>query len=260
MQARVNDFVAKLQEIAPFEQAEPYDNVGLLIGRKDATVSKVLLALDATLEVVNEAIEMGAELIITHHPLMFHGRKQLVEEDPEAQVICRLIRHHISLIAAHTNLDKSVFSGSHACAEELGLENIRQEGLLFVGELKKTVTAGQLYDMIASSIEKDVRMYGDAMRKIGTVAVCGGAYDEGWEEAKALGADAYITGEVHHHNAIASVMAGQVMYDAGHFGTEVPLVEPLCAYLQNWINDVQYDVLVFASKADPYGRLYKGGQ
>ncbi|MBQ2911666.1 MAG: Nif3-like dinuclear metal center hexameric protein [Clostridia bacterium] len=255
MQAKVSDFLAKLQEIAPFENAEAYDNVGLLLGKADAKVTKVLLALDATLEVAEEAKRIGAELIITHHPLMFHARKNLVEDDPEARVICALIRSHISLISAHTNLDKSIFSGSHACAEILGLKNIRQEGLLFLGETESELTAAILQERIAQLIDKDVRMYGDSSQKIRTLAICGGAYDEGWEEAAALGADAYLTGEVRHHNAIASVMAEQVMYDAGHFGTEATLIEPLCTYLQKWINDVKYDVLVFASKADPYGRV-----
>ena len=124
MQLTVNDFLDKLQEIAPFENAEPSDNVGLIIGRGNNPVTKVLVALDATEEVVDEAIEMKAELIITHHPLFFHARKNLVEDDPEARIVCKMIRNHLNLISAHTNLDKSEFSGSMACAKLLGLQNI----------------------------------------------------------------------------------------------------------------------------------------
>lgn len=255
MQAHVNDFINKLQEMAPFENAEAYDNVGLLIGHKERTVTRVLLALDATEEVVDEAVKLQAELIITHHPLFFRGRKNLVEDDPEARVICKMIRNNISLISAHTNLDKSAYSGSMACAELLGLENIRQEGLLFVGELPRKMKAAELLADIEHKIEPASRLYGDVNMNVSTLAICGGAYDEGWAEAKALGAQAYLTGEVRHHNAIAAVMDDFVLIDAGHFGTEATLISPLATYLQKWLNDVQYDVTVYASVSDPYGRL-----
>lgn len=255
MLATVNDFVLKLQQIAPFENAEPYDNVGLLIGHGSRSVSKVLVALDATEEVVDEAIQIGAELIITHHPLFFHARKNLVEDDPEARIVCKMVRSNISLISAHTNLDKSEFSGSMACAKLLGLQNVRQEGLLFVGECQEPLDAGDLLLSIKDKIDPTARIFGDYRKKIHTLAVCGGAYDEGWEEAKALGAQAYLTGEVRHHNAIACVMEDMVLYDAGHFGTEATLIRPLVCYLQNWLNDVKYHVTVYSSDSNPYGRL-----
>lgn len=255
MKAKVNDFLHMIEAAAPFETAEGFDNVGLLIGHGERDVTKVLVALDATLAVVEEAEKIGAELIITHHPLLFHARKQLVEDDPEARVICRLIRNRMSLISAHTNLDNSQYSGSAACANLLELENIRQEGLLFVGEMKTPCTAGALQRQVCKLIEKDTRLYGDANKEIKKLAICGGAYDEGWVEAKALGADGFITGEVHHHNAIAAVMEDFVILDAGHFGTEAALIQPFSAYLQKCINDVKYNVLVYSSNVHPYGRL-----
>ncbi|MBR3904926.1 MAG: Nif3-like dinuclear metal center hexameric protein [Clostridia bacterium] len=255
MQLTVNDILVKLQEIAPFENAEPYDNVGLIIGHGNNPVTKVLVALDATEEVVDEAIEMNAELIITHHPLFFHARKNLVEDDPEARIVCKMIRNHLNLISAHTNLDKSEFSGSMACARLLGLQNIRQEGLLFVGELAENKTAELLFDEIKEKIDENARAFGNMEKNILTVAVCGGAYDEGWTQAKALGAHAYLTGEVRHHNAIAAVMEDMVMFDAGHFGTEVTLIPALVCYLQKWLNDVEYNVIVNSSNKNPYGRL-----
>ncbi len=253
MQATVNDFLQKMDQLAPFETAEAYDNVGLILGRKEKLTSRVLVALDATMEVVREAQSIQADLIITHHPLLFHARKKLAEHDSEAKVICEMIRSDIALISAHTNLDQTIFSGSAACAHLLKLQNIRQEGLLFIGECE-AIRASELRDDIAAKISPNVRIFGDEDKMVRSVAVCGGAYDEGWQEAEALGADAYITGEVRHHNAIAAVMAGMVMFDAGHFETEAALIKPLCVYLQNWINDVQYDVKVFASKVHPYGR------
>ncbi len=254
MQAKIRDIEAIIKEIAPFETAEIYDNVGLILGDREKTVDKILIALDATMDVVEEAEKIGAQLIITHHPLLFHARKQLVEEDPEAKVICRIIRNGMSLISAHTNLDKTFHSGSAACAALLGLKNLRQEGLLFLGELEKPMTAAALQNEMNKKIMPQVRIFGRGDKEISTLAICGGAYDEGWAEAKALGAQAFLTGEVRHHNILSCVMEDFIMFDAGHFGTEASLVKPLCAYLQNRLNDVQYDVTVFSSGVTPYGR------
>lgn len=253
--ATVADVLKQIEMMAPAETAEAYDNVGLIIGRKDAAVNRVLIALDATMDVVEEAEKLGAQLIISHHPLLFHARKKLTEEDPEGRVIYRLIRSGISLISAHTNLDKTIHSGSAVCVRLLGLENVHQEGLLFVGELPNKCTAQALQACIAEKIMPQVRMFGHAYACVKTLAVCGGAYDEGWQEAKQLGADALLTGEVRHHNALAAVMDDFVMFDAGHFGTEAPLVKPLCNYLQKWANDVQYDLTFFSSEGSPYGRM-----
>lgn len=254
MQITIREILNHFEQIAPAETAEAYDNVGLILGRRDQIVTKALVALDATMDVVEEAEKLGAELIITHHPLLFHARKKLTEEDPEAKIIYRMIRSGIALLSAHTNLDKTFHSGSVACANLLGLKDIRQEGLLFIGTLPKKISTFELKNKMAEKIMPDVRLFGDENAVIETLAVCGGAYDEGWTEAKACGAQALLTGEVRHHNALAAVMDGFVLYDAGHFGTEAPLVKPLCEYLQKWANDVQYDVTFFSSDVIPYGR------
>ena len=109
------------------ETAESYDNVGALVGRRDAQVTKILVALDCTWDVVQEAERLGAELIVSHHPLLFHARKNLLEEDAEGRILCEMVRKHLSLVSAHTNLDQTEYSGSAACAKLLGLKNIRKE-------------------------------------------------------------------------------------------------------------------------------------
>lgn len=242
-----------LNAIAPFETAEDYDNVGLLLGRPDAIVHKALVALDVTEAVVLEAERLGAELIIAHHPLMFHARKRLAETDGEARVLCRLIRSRISLIAAHTNLDLTPYSGSAQCAALLGLRNVRQEGLLFLGECAANVDAQSLRGMISSALHTQTRLYGAENLPVHTLAIVGGAYDEGWQEAQALGAQALLTGEVRHHNAVAAAMAGFALLDGGHYATEAPLVKPLAAYLQNRFSDVQYKIRFYPSQSAPFG-------
>ncbi|MBQ6959467.1 MAG: Nif3-like dinuclear metal center hexameric protein [Clostridia bacterium] len=245
-----------LNEVAPAETAESYDNVGAIIGRRDAEVTKILVALDCTLDVVREAKELGAELIVTHHPLLFHPRKNLLEEDAEGRILCEMVRSHLSLIAAHTNLDQTELSGSASCARLLGLQNVRKEtNYLFLGEFEKPVKAEALEGKIARALSFPVRCYGDGGSLISTLAIAGGADDGDWQEAKALGAQALLTGEVRHHNALAASMSDFVLFDGGHYGTEAPLVPFLAEYLQKRLNDVQCNVRVYPSQCAPFGSV-----
>lgn len=248
----IEDIIASL---APVETAEDYDNVGLLLGRRDAPVTRILVALDVTEDVAREAQGLGAELIVSHHPLLFHGRKTLVEEDPEAAVLCRLIRGRISLISAHTNLDQTEWSGSACCARLLGLSKLRRAGYLFIGELPEPLPVPALRRKIGAALSAEVRCYGpENPAPVSTLAIAGGAYGEGWEEARKCGAQALLTGEARHHQALAAAMSGFILLDAGHYATEVPLVPVLAEYLQKRLDDVQYNIRVYPSQSAPFGR------
>ena len=227
--AAVRDVYDWLNQIAPFDTAESYDNAGLLLGSMSAPAERILVALDATPAVIDEAIAHQAQLIVTHHPLMFHAAKNLLEDDYEGHVIRTLIQHNISLIAAHTNLDQSpVYSGSAVLAELLHLQNVRQEGFIFLGDVPEgETTAGRLRQRIAQAENEYIYLYGDADTPIRTLAICGGAFDEGYLQARQLGAQAYLTGEIRHHNAIAAVGSGFVLFGGGHYGTEAVLVPKL---------------------------------
>ena len=245
-----------LNELAPMETAESYDNVGALIGRRDAGVHGILVALDCTMEVAEEAIRLGADLIVTHHPLMFHARKNLLEEDAEGKILCELVRRHISLISAHTNLDQTDWSGSACCGRLLKLRDLRKESnYLFLGETEQPREACVLQQTIAQALGFPVRLYGDGSARIITLAIAGGADDGDWALAKSLGAQALLTGEVRHHNALAASMSGFVLFDGGHWGTEAPLVPALAEYLQNRLNDVQCNVRVYPSQCAPFGSV-----
>ena len=256
MYATVKTIEDILNELAPVETAESYDNVGALVGRRDAQVTKILVALDCTWDVVQEAERLGAELIVSRHPLLFHARKNLLEEDAEGRILCEMVRKHLSLVSAHTNLDQTEYSGSAACAKLLGLQNIRKDtNYLFLGELESPMKASDLEKKISKTIAFPVRCYGDGDLMISTLAIAGGADDGDWMEAKALGAQALLTGEVRHHNALAASMSDFVLFDGGHYGTEAPLVPFLTEYLQNRLNDVQYNVRVFPSQCAPFGSV-----
>ena len=256
MSATVGMIEQILQEYAPMETAESYDNVGAIIGRRDAEVTKILVALDCTLDVVWEAKELGAELIVTHHPLLFHARKNLLEEDAEGRILCEMVRAHLSLIAAHTNLDQTELSGSASCARLLNLQNVRKETeYLFLGELEKPIKAEELESKITNALAFPVRRYGKGDQLISTLAIAGGADDSDWQAAQALDAQALLTGEVRHHNALAASMSDFVLFDGGHYGTEAPLVPFLAEYLQKRLDDVQYNVRVYPSQYAPFGSV-----
>ncbi|MBQ1946594.1 MAG: Nif3-like dinuclear metal center hexameric protein [Clostridia bacterium] len=244
-----------LNEIAPFETAEHFDNVGLLIGSMHAPVERVLVALDATPQVVQEALDLDVQLIVTHHPLMFGGTKRILYDNYEGGIVADIIQNNLHLIAAHTNLDLSPeYSGTACLSRKLGLENVRQEGFVFVGDLPdRGLDASLLREKIAAAENDAVYLFGDANAHIKTLGICGGAYDGGFEQARSMGAQAYLTGEVKHHNALAAAGTGFVLYQGGHFGTENALVKPLAQALQNHLNELQYSVTVYASSCYPYG-------
>ena len=255
MNPTVGQIESCMNMLAPFDTAEDFDNVGLLLGRRDTPVTAVLVALDATLAVAEEARRLGAQLIVTHHPLFFHARRNLVEEDLEAQTVCRLVRDGIALISAHTNLDQTALSGSAFAARALGLENIRQEKYLFLGDVPAPEEAASLARRAGEVLAAPIRIYGDSSRTVRTLAIAGGAYDEGYVRARELGAQALLTGEVRHHNALAAAMEGFVLMDGTHYGTERILVPPLAASLQKALSALQYTVTVCPSTA----ALFAGG-
>jgi dinuclear metal center YbgI/SA1388 family protein len=250
----VSRMLELVDEIAPFELAEAWDNVGLLAGHPDWPVERAMVALDLTQGALREAVEGGAQLIITHHPILFHGRKNLREDDGEGALLAALIRAKIALIAAHTNYDSAPAGLNDALAEALGLECVRA---LAHGLRMGNFSGGPeaLAALASSRLGATPRLY-RAGTKIQTkplkVAVCGGAGGEFWPEARSAGCDAYLTGEVRHHEALLAVEAGMTLVEAGHYHTERVMVKALRNGLQMRANTLQYNVHVFESAFEPF--------
>lgn len=238
---------------APFETQEDFDNAGLLVGDPEWEVSGIHVALDITNAVIDEAIARGANLIVTHHPMMFAPRKRMVENEHEARLLCRMIRRRIALIAAHTNLDQACGGINDTLAETLGLQDIVGEGFLRVGNLPEAMTAEDFARHTQERLHTVVRLMGDGAHPVRRVGMCSGAGSDFWRDAAALGADAFISGEVKHHHALEAVEAGVVLLEAGHFATEQPGIFALADALQKWLNEVQYEVVVSKSGTQPYG-------
>lgn len=245
----VYDFI---NDRAPFETQESYDNSGLLLGTPDMPVRAIHVALDVTDRVLDEAEAAGANLVVTHHPLMFHARKRLVETDREARLLCRMIRANMALISAHTNLDLSPEGTGRALAQALSLEAPRAEGFVWIGALPAPMTGEAFVRHASEALHTIVQPFGDMTRIVRRVGLCSGSGGEFWREALALGADAFVTGELPHHHALDLTASGMLAFGCGHFATENPGIFALADALQNWLNAVKYDVCVSKSRMPAY--------
>lgn len=243
-----------INSLAPFETQASFDNAGLLVGHPDWEVTGVHFALDVTPGVLDEAEARGANLIVTHHPLMFAARKQMTECDYEGRLLCRMIRSRMALISAHTNLDAALGGINDVLAQQLGLTNITGEGYMRVGDLSAPMTAEALRQHVTDALDTTVRVMSTVplQRAFHRVAVCSGAGSDEWEDALAQGADVFLTGEVKHHHALAMADAGLLCLECGHFATEQPGIFALADALQKHLDAVQYTGYVSKSRLGAY--------
>ena len=241
-----------INERAPFETQLAFDNSGLLVGHPNQEVHGIHVALDVTDHVIDEAIANGADLIVTHHPMMFSPIKRLVETNHEVRLLCRLIRAGISLISAHTNLDQAVGGINDVLAERIGLTDVQGEGFVRMGTLPSPMTADALATHISAALGDVVRVMGDPSALVEKVGMCSGSGADEWPAAAAMGAQAFLTGEAKHHIALESAAAGVVLLEAGHHATEEPGIFALADALQMSELVVQYNVRVSKSSVKPY--------
>ena len=235
-----------------FESQEPYDNSGLLVGDPSQEVTGVLFALDVTEAAIREAVSLGANLIVTHHPLMFDPVRRITADTYEGRLITHLIQAGIGLIACHTCLDKAPGGINDALAECCALLDVRGEGFVRVGTLPSPMKAGDLKEYLAAAMQTDVRLMGDPEIPVSRLGLCSGAGGSEWEAAAALGAQAFLSGEVKHHLALAMADAGIPCFECGHFATEQPGIFALADALQSALNQVQYKLGVYKSEAGAY--------
>lgn len=250
MPVTVGDVYRVIDAFAPFELAEEWDNAGILAGSANAEVEGILCALDLNPQVIEEARQLGANLIVTHHPILFRGRKNLREDDAEGRALCALVRSGISLIAAHTNFDNAQPGVNDALAVRLGLTDVEAlEHGMRVGTPKER-TLGAFCRHASEALGAPIRRYGEPDREIHRVAVLGGAGGDFAAQAGAAGADVYLTGEIAHHKAWDAYLSGVCALEAGHAATELPAVEMLADGLQKAADGVQWKVRIYASQVE----------
>ncbi len=229
---QVKDILEIIDSIAPFDSQEEWDNSGLLVGDPHQQVDGVLFALDVSETVIDEALAAHAQLIVTHHPLMFSPRKKMTSEDYEGRLIRRLIRSGLSHIAAHTNLDKAPGGVSETLAAVCGLEHIQGDGFFRFGDLPQAMAAGSFAGQTAQRLGDTVRLMGPADTVVRRVGVCSGGGSDFWEKAAASGCDAFLSGEIRHHHALSLADARIIGLECGHSATERPGILALADALQ----------------------------
>lgn len=240
---KLNNFIAAMETIAPKELACPWDNPGLLIGTEKSEISKVLVALDCSVQTAKEAIEWGADILLTHHPVFFGGVKRIAPDDPDTAGPYMLIRRGIGLFAAHTNLDSAEGGVNDCLAEALGLQGIKKlppEEMGRIGFLPSSMAFIDFARMAEKTLCTRVRITGDDTASVQHIAMVGGSAADELFAAKAAGADAFVTGEMKHHLALQAAAMGLCIVEAGHYETEKVVLEPLISRLQALTNDVQY--------------------
>jgi dinuclear metal center YbgI/SA1388 family protein len=219
----IKELAKIIEKFAPLELQEHYDNAGLIIGNRYRDISKVLVCLDVTDSVVDEAINLNCDLIISHHPLIFSPLKKINSDS----IIYKAIQNDIAIYAAHTNLDAAEFGVSRILAEKLGLQDIkplRQNendpniGFGAIGELPNEVSLDDFLYLVKDVCKINVLRYSECdFTTIQKVALCGGAGEDLIKDATAQFADAYITADLKYHHFNNNDL---LIVDAGHYETE----------------------------------------
>lgn len=234
-----------LERLAPQHLAEDWDNPGLLVGSPEQEVHRLLICLDVSEAVIDHAIAAGADMIIAHHPLIFRGIKKVRTDLPLGRKLQKLLQHNIAVAAAHTNLDIAVGGVNDVLAQAIGLEKLSNfvitsqdadgniESLGRIGTLPQPMHIHDFAEQVRNALPtKFVRLVDAGERPVRKVALCSGSGAEFIDKAAQMGADAYVTGDVKYHEAQHAVDLGIHVIDAGHFGTEFPVVEVLAERLR----------------------------
>ena len=241
-----NDIFHALDQMAPFSIQMDFDNAGFLVGRKDASVSKVMVSLDITEEVIEEAARWGAQLIVSHHPLIFHPLRAVRWEEPVGRCVMKLISRQMGAICCHTNLDAVQGGVNDLLAGQLGLtavEQLHQDGVTAdgapygigrVGILASgTCSMPRFLDEVKRALKPNGLRYHDAGRPVFRVAVGGGACADMMQDALKLGCDTFVTSDVKYNGFLDARDWGLNLIDAGHFPTE----DVVCPQLEAFLSD-----------------------
>lgn len=237
---KVIDIYKYIDSFAPFITSASFDNTGILVGNSEQDVTKVIVSLDITKDVVEEAVNKKAQLIVSHHPVIFNPIKSL----PFDSVPALLIRNNLSAICAHTNLDISSEFGVNTClAEMCGLCNCTKSDkgeVLFIAFTENGITAAQLAQKIKYGLGCERVAYTCVNENIEKVGVSSGAGGSEIFSAIAENCDAFITGEIKHHEIIAANEAGVSIFCVGHYKSEDIVINPLAQKLSQKFDGVEF--------------------
>lgn len=253
---RCEAIIRKLEELSPLSYAENWDNPGLLAGRKEKDIRKIYIALDATTRVIEEAIRLESDMLLTHHPLIFKGIRKVSSDDFVGRRILMLAQNDIAYYAMHTNFD--VMGMADAAADAMALKNrevleityeddIAKEGFGRIGRLPNIMTLEECARYVKEAFGiRWVKVFGDGDMDIEIAAISPGSGKSMIEPALAKGADLLITGDIDHHDGIDALERGMAVMDAGHFGLEQIFVP----YMKEYIKREMPEVEVYVQKPE----------
>lgn len=265
--ATVNEVCRILEDMAPVVLAESWDNVGLLLGHRNAEVSVLMTCLTLTERVAAEAVDRGVRMIITHHPILFRSAKRLTDDTAEGRIIMKLMSSGIAVYSAHTAFDSASGGINQQLAEAFGLVEIRAlrgrlgnslVGAGRFGSLPKPLGREEFLDHVASVTGANwVQWVAAGSEAIQRVAVGCGAAGDFLEDAADAGCDTFVTGEARFHTAIEAESRGMNLVLLGHYASERPAMVEMAATLGAQLPDLR--CVVSEQDRDPLGvRVYPG--
>ena len=259
---KMSEITELFNGFAPEYLAESWDNPGLLVGEEKAEIKKILVALDATDEVVDEAVKIGADLIVTHHPMIFGSLKKINDATNLGKKIIKLIRNNICVFAMHTNLDIAFGGVNDDLAKILGLKNIgvlaescmqndMPNGLGRYGDIEET-TLGEFAEKVKEKLGLDgIRIVGEKDRTIKKAGLCTGSGMEFMADAVKKQCDVYITSDIKYHDSQKAIEDGITLIDATHYGSE-NIIVPV---IKKFLNEKAPSIEVFESSVN--GQVFK---
>ena len=246
---KIKEIICALERFAPLPLQDGFDNAGLQIGLTDAEVAGALLCLDVTEAVLDEAIALGYNLIVSHHPLIFKGCKSITGSDHVGRCILKAIKNDIVIYSAHTNLDNAIGGVNFKMAEKIGLKNVRvlepklegclQGGAGVIGELEEAETESEFLKRIKKTFEAECLRHNKLMgREITTVALCGGSGGFLLPQALSNGADVFLTGEMKYHEYFGHE-SDILIAETGHYESEQYTKEIFYTIIRDMFSDVE---------------------
>lgn len=231
---KCKEIIAILESKWPSSYALSWDNVGLLVGSEEKQIDHIFVTLDVTDDTLKQAVDSGADMIISHHPLLFSAIKQITDRNFTGRRVISLIQHDICCYAMHTNFD--VKGMAKLSSESLNLQNDAvlevtaeetvPQGIGRVGMLAKEQTLQQFATFVKAQLKvPQVQIYGDPDRVVRRAAISSGSGKSMIKHAVLAGADVLVTGDIDHHNGIDAVADGLALVDAGHYGTEYIFID-----------------------------------
>jgi len=262
MAIKIIELLNSLDKIAPFGLAESWDNVGLLIGDRQRESRSVLLGLDPTLSLLEEAISRGADTLITHHPCIFRPLPFVHTNSPDGAFLELALAEKINVIACHTNFDSAALGVSDALAMLLGLKELaplrrispvedKNQGLGRIGSYASPLSFEEFMRQVFTALDlKNVMLAGKLPEVVQTVALCGGSGSDLTEEAFSQGADVYLSAEIKHSTARWAEEVGFCVIDGSHYATERPALALLEKQLEAQVSASGRELQILQSESE----------